>query len=121
MKQQRRLIKKTIKSGGSVLEAVRKLGALPVSFCTAHGPYDADSLCACYDLNRKKNGITYEESFESSFKNFGKKSGNPAFDKDIEELNDSGFCPIHGQYSMDNLCDCYDGFGNLKTDWDRKL
>lgn len=33
-----------------------------MSFCSIHGPYNADNLCPCYDKDGKKDGYGYLES-----------------------------------------------------------
>jgi len=37
-------------------------GGKPVSFCSEHGAYTEEKLCACYDKDGKKDGYGYLEA-----------------------------------------------------------
>ena len=75
-----------------------------VSFCSEHGPYTENKLCACYDDNGQMDGMAYLDQ--------------PLTD---EILFEGCICPIHGDYTKDSLCACYDESGNLREDWDKKI
>jgi hypothetical protein len=110
------LLRKLLKRGASFEEAANQIEGLAVSFCGEHGPYSALNLCGCYGADgRDGNGRTYDEAVAASY---AADDGTNPF---LNEINNSGFCPIHGQYSLDDLCDCYDESGSLRPDWNKSL
>jgi hypothetical protein len=42
---------------------------IPLSYCSMHGPYTRTRLCACYDENGLKSGVTYEDLYLESVSN----------------------------------------------------
>jgi len=86
----------------------KKDNGMFLSFCTVHGPYTSDNLCACYDATGKMDGKTYSEGVAASV-----AKG--------EVLSDEGFCPLHGgPFAVSDQdviqCGCFDKDGNrIKT------
>ena len=82
----------------------REEGRMLVSFCSKHGPYTGNTLCACYDDDGRRDGMRY-------------------LDQPLPTSNfiEGCACPIHGSYTRDNLCACYGEDGNLRENWDKDL
>ena len=76
-----------------------------VSFCPEHGPYTAQNLCACYDENGLRGGMTYKESVAEAY-------SNP------ENVGELMMCPEHGEYTREDLCACYEKGGSR---WGKRL
>lgn len=83
----------------------KKKGMMMVSHCPEHGPYTAQNLCACYDENGLRGGMTYDQWVKSTY-------SNPA---NLEELM---ICPEHGEYTKEDLCACYEKGGSR---WGKRL
>ena len=77
---------------------------MAVSFCSEHGPYTPDNLCACYDEGGDYEGVNYED-----------------IELDTSTVSRWGVCPIHGSYTPDDLCPCYDENGERKPDWNKDI
>lgn len=84
-----------------------------VSLCPTHGPYTAENLCPCYNKGGIYENVDYETSFRNSMIN-----GNT---KMMEASEMMAACPIHGAYSLEDLCGCYNESGELKEGWDKDL
>jgi hypothetical protein len=84
-----------------------------VSFCSEHGPYTANNLCPCYDKGGQYENVDYETNFRDSMARGATKM--------MEASEMMAACPIHGAYSLEDLCGCYNESGELKEDWDKDL
>ena len=110
------LLRKLLKKGVSFEEAASQIDGLAVSYCGEHGPYSAINLCECYGPDgRDSGGRTYDEAVAAAY------AADDGTVQSLNEINNSGFCPIHGQYSLDDLCECYDESGNLRPDWNQSI
>jgi hypothetical protein len=115
-RRQQVLLRKLLKKGMSFEEAASQIGGMAVSLCGEHGPYSSINLCGCYGTDgRDDMGRTYDEAVAAAYAH---DDGTNPF---LNEINNSGFCPIHGQYSLDDLCECYDESGNLRPGWNQSI